>query len=86
MTISMGAWIWCLLVYTVGCALHAYVARRALNKAWEVREGVLTMTQLLRLDWYGVRLLVFVLLWPGVVIAVITYGSFLALREMYSEL
>lgn len=72
-----------LLIYTAGCALHAYVALRALNEAWEVREGVLTRLQLLLQDWHWVRLLVFVLLWPGMIIAVIAYGSFRAFRELY---
>lgn len=76
-------WIWCLPIYAAGCTLHAFVALRALNEAWEVREGVLTRLQLLLQDWHWARLLVFVLLWPGVIIAAIAYGSFRALRELY---
>lgn len=79
----MGDWVWFLAAYAAGCSVHAYVALRELNEAWEVREGVLTRMQLLRIDWHWVRLLVFVLLWPGVVAQVITYASFCAFRELY---
>jgi len=59
-----------------------YVALRTLK-----HEGALTRAQLLRLDWHWVRLLAFVLLWPGVIIAAIAYGFVeWALRELYNDL
>lgn len=79
----MGDWVWCFPVYTAGCAVHAYIWRRAADASWEVRVGGLTRSQLLMKDGNWARLILFVPLWPVVVVATIVYGSFLGFKEMY---